>query len=214
MAALGLSLNLVEPFDTTGDHSSVSQRWTSWKTSFEFYLGASGVNDKKQQRCLLLHCAGNQVQEIFATLPDTGEDYAPAMTKLTEHFSQHKNVPFQRHVFRKCVPEEGETVRKFVTRLQRLAANCDFGASKNDFIRDQVIDTCKSRALRVKLLSETELTLEKLITLATAREGAEYEANLIENKKSSEATEVNWVQQPSRQASPMAGWPQCDRCGK
>ena len=68
-----------------------------------------------------------------------------------------------------------------MTRLQRLAANCDFRASKNYFIRDQVIDACRSRALRLKLLSVTELTLQKLITLATAREGDEYEANLVEN---------------------------------
>ena len=33
-----------------------------------------GVTDNTQKRALLLHCAGMEVQDIFDTLTDTGED--------------------------------------------------------------------------------------------------------------------------------------------
>ena len=213
MAALCLSFNPEEQFDPSGDHTSVSQRWNAWKSSFEFYLGASGLTDKKQKRCLLLHCAGKQVQEIFSTLTETGDDYDTGMAKLSEHFGQSKNVPFQRHIFRKCLQEEGETVSKYVTRLQKLASSCDFGDKKDDFVRDQVIDTCRSRSLRIKLLSEENLNLKRLLVLATAKEGAEHEANFIEKKTQAP---VNQIQQNSAkpiQRNYNRSGPQCGRCG-
>ena len=40
--------------------------------------------------------------------------------------------------------EEHETVDQFVVRLSNQAANCEFGATKNEQIRDQIIDKCKS----------------------------------------------------------------------
>jgi len=40
---------------------------------------ASGITDTKQKRGVLLHLAGPEVQDVFATLQDTGEDYATAL---------------------------------------------------------------------------------------------------------------------------------------
>ena len=42
---------------------------------------------KKRQRALLLHYAGEDVNEIFDTLTDTGEDIATAKLKLKEYFA-------------------------------------------------------------------------------------------------------------------------------
>jgi len=36
--------------------------------------------------------------------------------------------------------EENETVDQFVVRLSIQAANCEFGTSRNEQIRDQIID--------------------------------------------------------------------------
>ena len=213
MGSQGIPLSPVEAFDPSGDHASVAQRWKSWKSAFEFYLGASGITDEKRSRCLLLHCAGRKVQEVFATLTDTGEDYETAMNKLDTHFGRQQNVPFQRDLFRKCVQEDGETISGYVTRLQKIASTCNFGANKDDFIRDQVIDTCRSRSLRIKLLSTEELTLAKTISMATAQEEAEFEANAIEKPTSSA---VNWIDKDRKQRHSKSRKKdcKCDRCGK
>ena len=56
--------------------------------------------------------------------------------------------------------QEHETVDQFVVRLSTQAANCDFGATKNEQIRDTIIDKCKSTKLRRKRLEKgQELTL-------------------------------------------------------
>ena len=92
-----------------------------------------------------------EVQDIFETLTDPGaparqEDdvYNAALRTLDAYFTPQVNVPYKRHIFRPMKQEEHETVDQFVVRLSTQAANCDFGATKNEQIRDQIIDNCKS----------------------------------------------------------------------
>ena len=53
-------------------------------------------------------------------------------------------------------------------RLSKLSLGCDFKdeVQKNEMIRDKVVDCCKSTELRKKLLSESELTLDKIRTVS------------------------------------------------
>ena len=51
---------------------------------------------------LLLHTAGEEVQDVFAALADTGA--------LNVHFQPQVNVTFQRHVFRCECQKADETV--------------------------------------------------------------------------------------------------------
>ena len=58
-----------------GETSTISQRWRKWVESFEYYyIAISGITDKKQQRAIFHHLAGTDVQDIFETLEDTGND--------------------------------------------------------------------------------------------------------------------------------------------
>ena len=53
---------------------SVGIRWRKWFTRFKNLLLALDVNDTKRQRALLLHYAGESVNEIFETLPRKTEN--------------------------------------------------------------------------------------------------------------------------------------------
>ena len=121
-------------------------------------VGASGVTDDNQKRQLLLHCAGESVEDIFYTLADTGTTYETTKAKITAYFTPRKNTSYNRHMFRKTGQSDGESVGQFVTRLRQLASLCAFGGQVDDFIRDQVIDNCSSKRLRTKLLAERPQT--------------------------------------------------------
>ena len=60
------------------------------------------IKAKARKRALLLYLAGPEVETIFATLSDTGndDDYDKAVEKLTEYFAPKQNVLYERHVFR------------------------------------------------------------------------------------------------------------------
>ena len=91
------------------------------------------------------------------------------------------NVSYERHILRQMKHEEHETVDQFVVRLSNQAANCEFGATKNELISDQIIDKCKSPELRRKLLGKgQELTLADAQKIARSLELSQIQARQIE----------------------------------
>ncbi len=185
MAAL--QLPTLAPFSVLSDSSTLSQRWTKWVKSFEYFLVASNVTDKKRQRALLLHLAGPEVQEVFETLSDTGDDYATALDKLNVYFNPQKNIPFERHTFRQAAQDPSETMDAYVTRLKRLVKTCDYGTLSAEMIRDQVLEKCHSTRLRRRLLREEDLTLDVILRIARALEASDRQAKQIEDAKTSES---------------------------
>jgi hypothetical protein len=186
--SVSIAVNSVPNFNPYSDNNSLATRWKKWIRDFETFAIATGCKDEKQKRQLMLHCAGTEVHDIFETLTDTGEDYRTAKEKLTEYFTPHKNIPYNRHVFRSEAQKEQETVSQFVTRLRQLAVSCDFGESSDDCIRDQVIDKCQSKSLRTKLLAEKDLKLDKLLEIAQAKEASESRTRTFEEPERTYAT--------------------------
>ena len=166
--AVAISVTPVATFDPHGEPTSVNQRWIKWVRNFETFAIASGCTEDGQKRQLFLHCAGPDVQDILETLTDTGNTFAQAKTKLDNYFKPKDNIPYNRHLFRQCGQQPDETIAQYVTRLRKLAASCNFADAKDDFIRDQVVEKCKSNVLRRKLLAEADLTLAKVLTIAQA----------------------------------------------
>ena len=116
-------------FDVHSD-GAVDTRWKKWLARFRNLLLALAVDNTKRQRALLLHYAGESVNEIFETLPDTdaGEDENPfekAVTALTNYFTPKKNREYEVYVFRKAKQESDESIAAFHTRLRRLAMTCE-----------------------------------------------------------------------------------------
>ena len=216
---MNLDLGSLEDFDCKSDPSRIGTRWTKWKRSFEYYLEAKGVEKDKQKKSLLLNCAGRDVQDIFSTLTDPGPvgegdtEYKKATRTLDAYFKPQVNTPFQRHVFRQAKQEKDETVDQYLTRLCQLAENCVFGETKDEQIRDQFIDKCRSHNLRKKLLrSGATLTLKTTQEIARAMEDAEKHAKSIENDFKDAAESVNSV---GTQKKLSTGKPaKCYRCGK
>jgi hypothetical protein len=97
--SIPLNVSQVNPFDPHGDPTTVKRRWEKWLRGFGTMANAAGCKDDKQKRDLLLHSAGEEVQDIFYTLSDNSDDYKTATEKLTEHFSVHENVPYKRVCF-------------------------------------------------------------------------------------------------------------------
>ena len=65
----------------------------------------------KRKRALLLHYAGPEVDEIFDTLPNTGDDsdYATAVEMLNEYFSPQTNITYEACNFRQTRQKDDES---------------------------------------------------------------------------------------------------------
>ena len=73
-------------FEPLTDPSSLGQRWKNWVKWFKTYIVATNITDDKQKRAMVLYQAGPATQEIFETIPDTGDDFDTALTKLNAIF--------------------------------------------------------------------------------------------------------------------------------
>jgi len=219
--ATRLDVNPLPPFDPVGDPTSLSQRWKSWKRRFETYLVALDVKDDKQKRALLLYQAGQETQEIFDTLTETGENYETALAKLDEYFLPKKNVDYETFQFRQAKQKSDETVEQFVTRLRKLAVNCEFSALDKE-LKSAVIQNCSSKRLRRFALREDDMTLEKILSKARAIEASETQAKGMEDSVAQSSVNplesvkhIRSGQHPRRpaQSRPQPKTNQCRQCG-
>ena len=179
---MAVSLPTFPPFQVHLD-GNVGPRWKKWLARFENLIVGMGIEDAKQKRALLLHYSGPEVDEIFDTLEDTGEDkdYKKAVEKLTAHFNPQVNTTYEVYNFRKAQQNEGESFDSFHTRLRTLAKTCEFADADKE-IKEQIILSCKSNALRRKALRE-DLDLTALLKAGRALELSETQAKEVENDK-------------------------------
>ena len=66
--------------------------------SFDYYIIASGITDVARKRALFLCNAGDQVQELFDTLTDTGDTYEAAKNALDNYFAARRNASYERYM--------------------------------------------------------------------------------------------------------------------
>ena len=131
---MSIQIPSIAPFDPTGDATSTAQRWEKWVKSFQYFFISSNINNNEKKRALLLHLIGPESQEIFDTLPDTGNTFEEALTALEDYFKVKKNVPYERSVFGNAKQDSTESIEQFVTRLRKLSMNCEYGNKQSEHI--------------------------------------------------------------------------------
>ncbi|XP_064088507.1 uncharacterized protein K02A2.6-like [Macrobrachium nipponense] len=94
-----IDVQRLDSFSIGDDPKSVGTRWKKWIGSFQIYLEALGKINEKQQKALLLHTAGLEVQEVFNTLNLTGDSLQDAIEGLTNYFAPLANKYFERYQF-------------------------------------------------------------------------------------------------------------------
>jgi len=86
-----LQIQAVAPFKPAGEPSSIAQRWTRWRKSFEYFLIASGVTNRPRKRALL-----QQVNESV-------EQYVTRLRTLTLHCEYtDRNDQIRDHFIASC----------------------------------------------------------------------------------------------------------------
>ena len=186
MATRMLNIPAIQPFYISeNEASSLSQRWSKWRRGFEIYIIASAVTDNTQRKALLLHFAGEQVQELFGTFPDHNKfTYDESLQVLNDYFEPKKNLIYERYLFKSCKQSMNESTDQYATRLRKLSETCDFKTLVEEEVRDQIVTFCFNSSMRRRFLREVNLTLENLLSIARNIEMSEYQANKIEIENS------------------------------
>ncbi len=142
--------------------------WPRWMKRFERYRIASGLDKQSQEYQVntFMHAAGEDAEEILYVLPLTEEEkrsYAAVTEAFNKHCVSKWNIIFERARFNKRNQEPGESV-VFIMAVHSFAELCDFGALKEDLIRDRIVVGIRDAKLSERLQLDADLTLEKAIT--------------------------------------------------
>lgn len=89
---------------------------------------------------------------------------------------RYDNALTALRAFHQCAQRFGEPIVQYVAALCELLLNCEFGLLADDMLRDKILEKTCSLCIRERLLLETDLSLQKAITIAGEIESAVAEA--------------------------------------
>ena len=95
--------------DVSLESGAIGTRWKKYVTRFRNLVVVLNIKDKSRQKALLIHYAGEEVNDIFDTLPDTEEGEGPlekTIDALTAYFQPKQNVAYEEYQFRLAKQEK------------------------------------------------------------------------------------------------------------
>ena len=147
------------------DFSRATTDWIPWKKRFDRYRMASKLakDSGDVQVNTLLYVMGPKSEGVFSQFSlseDDSKKYDVVITKFDNHFAPKRNVIHERAMFNKRdqLPDE------FIRVLYEMAERCDFGAAKDDAIRDRLVVGILDKELPQRLQLKADLKLCDTIT--------------------------------------------------
>ena len=125
---------------------------------------------------------GDEADDIVTSFNLSQEEmnsYETVKNKFEGHFIAKRNIIFERAKFNVRVQNEGEPVENFTTDLHCLTKHCEFGAPKDQLIRDRIVVGLKNKKLSEKLQLDPNLTLGKATAQARQSEVVKKQQSVI-----------------------------------
>lgn len=206
----------LEQFDCEGEPNSLCTRWEKWKRGLEIYFQAANIDTSAKKRASLLHIGGLALQDVYFNIPgahveekESVDVYKIAIEKLNEYFAPKQSNLFERHLFRLMRQEPGEKFEKFLVRLRRQSAKCNF-SNDNESLIDQITEKCLSTDLRKRILVLGDtVTVDKIIAEANALETVERQMIDFQDKQNVNVNKIDTVKNRSINEEKI----ECTRCG-
>lgn len=183
------------------------------------------VKDDEKKRAHLITSLSFNAFKLLRSMcsPKTPIDmsYVELVKILKEQFVRKTVTYKERRRFYEATQNSGETIREYYNKIKSLAVNCDFGAELSNVLRDKFICGVKLGPVFDRLCDEkSDLTLDKCLEIAFAREGAESEkmCHAI-HRKSNNAKENHESNGKSKYSSSQASTGsnsgmKCNACGR
>ena len=141
------------------------------------------MSQKTLTLMLAVFCCRSQIPlagpKVFGLARDLLSPQKPENTTLDviletlkKHYKPKPLLIYERYKFYSRTQKSGESVKDFMAGLKALAHTCEFGATLSEMLRDRFVMGLASEKIQQVLLAESALTLDKALSMATAREAA------------------------------------------
>ena len=154
-----------EQMNCSGD---LPTNWKIFREAYEDYLVATGLDekDKKIQVTTLKSLMGAECKKILKRLQLTDDDMkepAIILGVLQDHFVPVRNILYECYIFHNTEQQAHETIDQYLIKLRQLAEPCQFGALKDEMVRDRLVLGCRDSAARTRLFREKSCDLKKAV---------------------------------------------------
>ena len=156
-----------------GEISELTETWKSYTEQEKQYFMTKEISDDRKVPALLA-MMGRKTYSLLRNLTspdDPATKGFDAIVKLLDnHLSPKPLVIAERFHFQKRDQKDGKLIPEYVVELRKLWEHCDFKANLYNALQDRLVCRIKHGNIHKKLLSESDLTLQKGIDIATAME--------------------------------------------
>ncbi len=128
------------------------------------FLKANKVKDDDKVTVLLSVIGGKMyslLRDLLSPVLPQDATYETLGEALTKHFEPRPIVIAERFHFHRRNQASEESVAEFLAELRCLATHCKFEGYLEQALRDRLVCGLKSENAQKKLLSETDLTLQR-----------------------------------------------------
>ena len=220
----------VKPIDFYS--GNMASCWKAFKMQFKIFRIAKKYSamEVEEQICNMLVQMGPDSVSIydqfkFDETKDTEKKTLDNVIRMfDDYFEPVKNTIYERAKFNSMV--QGDlSIHQFIVKLQSQAGYCEYGAMKDELIRDRIVVGVSDKKLRDYLIDLDDLDLNKCIQKAKQyvshhqqagqfdRVGADNLDMLAQRGAPQRAQNRNQLDRPPMSGNPSSGNP-CVKCGK
>ena len=158
---------------TINNFNESEEDFESYCSRVDLYFTANEIKDAKRVPAFLTLVA----PKVFSLARNLLSPKNPAECTYKEikdvlllHYKPEVILIYERFKFYSRSQKSGETVSDFVAALKALAHTCDFKTTLKDMLRDRFVMGLSDDKTQRALLAEADLTFERAVEIATARE--------------------------------------------
>lgn len=153
-----------------------------WYEQFQEYIAANNISMDRSVP-LFLTLLGTDGYKLIRNLcvpcKPREKTLIELVTLIQNHLNPKPNVISERFKFKQRKQKQDESISMFVAALKQISLNCEFGGNLNNSLRDQLVWGLRNARIQRRLLSETQLPMERAVELSLSLEAAEREAGQL-----------------------------------
>ena len=137
-----------------GFNFSKPEGWPQWIKRFDRFLDVNQIDKEERKVSSLVYAMGARAEDILQTFGlDAAEakKYSVVRDRFEKHFVVRRNVIFERARFHQRAQGEGESIENFLNDLYMMIDNCEYGAMRDDILRDRIVIGIRDVGLSQKL---------------------------------------------------------------
>lgn len=177
----------------------IVQNFEYFVKSWHNYTVACGMDqwsdsDENKKVHTLLTAIGEKAMNKYNhfNLSENDKQTCEKVIKAIRNFLKgKKNVIYERAVFNSTCQHEEESFDEYLIKLQELIETCEYGAFRDDLLRDRIVIGIKNRDIRKKLLTKPDLTLEQTIDICKIDEVT---VQRLKNLEQDESKSINKIE--------------------